>query len=215
MRVALSADYPPFEYVKNGKIVGFDVDLSDAIGGELGRDVLFKDMAFAAILPALSGGMVDMAASTIAVTDERKKNYAFTRTYFCEELYVLHMKSKQPAIGKKFFGMRVACQMGTTMEMWLRQNAPDCKIQSVDSNVQAVEALLAGLVDAVIVDGSQAKSFCEVDGRLDSTFLAKSDSGYAIALKKNSPLVEAVDGALEKLEKNGTVDRLKKKWGLM
>jgi polar amino acid transport system substrate-binding protein len=155
-----------------------------------------------------------MAASTIAVTDERKKNYSFTRTYFSEELHVLFLKSRRPDVEGKFSGQRIACQIGTTMEMWLRRNAGGCKLQTIDSNVQAVEALRAGHVDAVVVDGFQAKSFRSRDGHLDSEFLARSDSGYAIAFRKNSPLVELVDGALEKMDADGTLSHLKKKWGL-
>ena len=215
LRVAMSADYPPFEYIEDGKIVGFDVDVSRSVGEKLGKEVSIHDMAFAAVLPALSSGRADMAASTLAVTEERKKNYSFTRTYFNEELHVLHLKSEAPTIGGKFFGKKIACQIGTTMEMWLKKNAPNCKIQTVDSNVQAVEALLSGHVDAVVVDSAQAKSFCSTNGRLASTFLSMSDGGYAIALKKNSPLLKSIDGAIGELEKDGTMAKLKKKWNLL
>lgn len=215
LRVALSADYPPFEYVERGEIVGFDVDLSRAVGAELDLAVVFQDMAFAAILPAISSGRADMAASTIAVTDERKENYSFTRTYFNEELQVLFPADRRPDVAGKFSGQRVACQIGTTMEMWLRRNAPACKIQTFDSNVQAVEALRAGHADAVVVDSFQAKSFCSRDGQLGREFLARSDSGYAIAFEKNSPLLGSVDGVLEKLQRDGTLDKLKRKWGLL
>ncbi|MDR1436237.1 MAG: ABC transporter substrate-binding protein [Puniceicoccales bacterium] len=214
VRIALSADYPPFEYVEDGKIVGFDVDLGRAVAAAMGRSATFQDIAFSAVLATLSSGRADMALSTVAITDERQKRYSFSQPYFHEELFVLDLRSKPIDISGKFSGLRVACQLGSTMELWLRQNSPNCSILSMDSNVQAVEALRAGKVDAVVVDGAQAKSFCARDGKLACQFLARTDSGYAIALKKGAPLLKDADAALKKLQRDGTVDALKKKWGL-
>ncbi|MDR0340266.1 MAG: ABC transporter substrate-binding protein [Puniceicoccales bacterium] len=215
LRIALSADYPPFEFVEKGKPVGFEVDLGRSVAEELGRKAVFVDMSFSAILPSLNAGMADMAASTITVTEERKRNFAFSRTYFCEELQLLYLSSRPVDPAQKFRGRRVACQLGSTMELWLRQNAPDCTTVTVDSNVQAVEALKAGQVDAVVVDGSQAKSFCARNKQLRSIFLARSDRGYAIAFSKNSPLIDPVNEILEAMEKSGKLQQLKEKWGLL
>ncbi|MDR2664437.1 MAG: ABC transporter substrate-binding protein, partial [Puniceicoccales bacterium] len=171
-------------------------------------------MSFGAIFPALASGMADMAASTITMTEERTKNFTFSRTYFHEELRVLYPAQRPVDPKQKFRGLRVACQLGSTMELWLRQNAPDCSAVTMDTNVQAVEALKAGQVDAVVVDGCQAESFCSRNRQLRNVFLARSNSGYAIAFPKNSPLAAAVDEVLEKMEKDGRLSRLKEKWGL-
>jgi polar amino acid transport system substrate-binding protein len=200
--------------VEKGKPVGFEVDLGRSVAEELGRGAVFLDMSFSAILPSLNAGMADMAASTITATEEREKNFSFSRAYFREELRVLYQSQRPVDPAQKFRGRRVACQLGSTMELWLRQNAPDCTTVPMDSNVQAVEALKAGQVDAVVVDGSQAESFCERNRQLQSVFLARSDRGYAIAFPKNSPLVAQVDRILTAMEKNGKLQRLKEKWGL-
>jgi polar amino acid transport system substrate-binding protein len=155
-----------------------------------------------------------MVASTVTVTEERKKNYSFSIPYFREELHVLYAGSQPPNLKVASQGPRVACQLGSTMELWLRQNAPACTIIVLDSNVQAVEALKAGQVSAVVVDCCQARSFCERNRQLKSAFLASSNEGYAVAFKKNSPLVKDVDKVLQKLEADGTLSHLKKHWGL-
>ena len=66
---ATSSLYPPFEFLENGILSGFDIDLAYAIGKELQKEVVFEDMQFSAVLPALQSGIVDAAISTITITE--------------------------------------------------------------------------------------------------------------------------------------------------
>src|SRR5437870_2872374 len=73
-----SAEYPPFEYQKNGELVGFDIDLARLIAKELHKEAVFENMQFSTILVALQNGAADAAISTITITDERKKHFDFS-----------------------------------------------------------------------------------------------------------------------------------------
>ncbi len=68
---ATSAEYPPFEYCIDGMIQGFDIDLAHALGQELGKKIIFKNMQFSSILAAVQSGMVDAAIATMTITSAR------------------------------------------------------------------------------------------------------------------------------------------------
>ena len=80
---ATSAEYPPFEYQEHGVLKGFDIELAKLIAKELGKEAVFDNMQFSSILPALTSGQVDIAISTITITNERK-NFRFTAPYYFE-----------------------------------------------------------------------------------------------------------------------------------
>ena len=81
LTIGVSADYAPFEYFKDGEIVGFDIDLMTEIAKRLNKDVKFKDMSFDAILGSLSTSRIDAAISSITPTDERRKSVDFSKEY--------------------------------------------------------------------------------------------------------------------------------------
>jgi polar amino acid transport system substrate-binding protein len=213
-RVALSADYPPFEFTDKGEVVGFDVDLARAVAHALGRTAVFHDMNFCAILPSIQAGMVDAGISTITATASRIDSYAFSDPYFYEELHII-FRAVEPIKGKEDLrSLKVACQLGSTMEIWLRKHGQGAKIIPMDSNVQAIEALKAGLVDALVVDSFQAQEFCARNGTLDHIFLERSGDGYAVALRKDSPLLSTINDILGELDEDGTIAALREKWKL-
>jgi polar amino acid transport system substrate-binding protein len=210
----VSADYPPFEYESRGEVVGFEIDLASRIADELGKEAVFHNMTFGAILPSLQNETVDAAISAIAITEKRSAQYDFSREYFSEEMFLV-FDGKRPigSVGD-LEGKKIACQLGTTMEIWLRENSKSSEITAMDSSNLAIEALKAGLVDAVLIDGFQARTFCEKNGQLENAFLTKSNGGYGIAFKKGSPLRGPIDQILQKFIADGTMENLAKKWKL-
>lgn len=71
--VGTEPSFPPFEMAENDTYTGFDIDLANAIGEKLGRKVEIKAMGFDALIPALKSGQIDMIASAMSATEERKK----------------------------------------------------------------------------------------------------------------------------------------------
>ena len=81
IKVGTSADFPPFEYMENDKLVGFDIDLMNYIAARIGYGVEFVNMSFDKLIPAVMNGEVDCAISAITATDERESVVDFTRPY--------------------------------------------------------------------------------------------------------------------------------------
>ena len=212
IKFATSADYPPFEYYANGDITGFDIELAELIGKKLGKKVVFENMQFSSIFAALESNNVDAAISTITATKEREKAFDFSKSYYVESLAIVFPKDRPITNKSELSGKKIACQLGTTMEIWLKEHVSDATIVSIDNNNQAIEALKAGHVDGVLMDNIQGIAFSHKNIKLSYAEIAKSDTGYSIALKKSSALKNNIDEALKSLENSGELEGLKQKW---
>lgn len=212
LHFSTSAEYPPFEYNDHGEIKGFDIDLAKLIAKELGKEAVFDNMQFSTALSALSSGQDDVAIATITITKERKKNFDFSDPYFFEGMAAVY-KANQPITQPiQLNGKKTAVQLGSVMEIWLHKNYPNVKVTAFDSNTQAVEALNAGHVDAVLMDGVQGRVFSKKHSGLSYSIIAKAENGYALVLKKGSPLTAPINNALQKLKEKGYIQKLEKIW---
>ncbi|WPX96534.1 ABC transporter substrate-binding protein [Candidatus Bandiella euplotis] len=212
IKFGTSADYPPFEYYDSGKIEGFDIELARLVAKELGKEAIFEDMQFTSILAALQSGSIDAAISTITITQERKQSFDFSESYHKENLAVVYLK-EQPIIEKSQLSeKKIACQLGTIMEIWLKKNVPAATVIAVDNNNQAIESLKAGHAEGVFIDGVQAKAFSANNPGLAYQIIAQADEGYGIAVKKESPLLNDINTALKSLADKGELQKLKQKW---
>jgi polar amino acid transport system substrate-binding protein len=207
-----SAEYPPFEYMEKDKLTGFDIELAKLVAKELGKEAAFENMQFSSILPALINGQVDAAISTITITEERKKNIDFSDGYYTETLATV-FKNEQPITDKsQLESKKVACQMGTTMEIWLKKQVPSAEVITFDNNNQVIEALKADHVEVVLMDGAQAYVFSQKNRGLSFAKIAQSEAGYGIALNKGSALKDKINQALKSLESKGEIRKLEEKW---
>jgi polar amino acid transport system substrate-binding protein len=207
-----SGEYPPFEYMVHGELQGFDIDLATLLSEKLGKKAVFENMQFSSVLPALTSGQVDAAISTITITPERQYNVDFTVPYYFESMGLIFKQNNPIHDELQLASKRVACQLGSTMEFWLKKHIPGRQIMVMDNNNQAIEALKAGYVDAVLLDGSQSRVFSQKNSGLAAITFAKSEDGYGIALKKNSPLQHQLNQALLELKSSGAIEKLRNKW---
>ena len=95
--VGTNAEFQPFEYLENGKIVGFDVELMEAIAKELGKEVEWKNISFDGLLPALQSKKLDIIIAGMSATEERKKFVNFSNSYYVSNQMILVNKAK-PAV---------------------------------------------------------------------------------------------------------------------
>lgn len=209
---ATSAEYPPFEYNERGEIKGFDIDLARLIAKQLGKEAIFDSMQFSSILPALNASQVDVAISTLTITEPRKKNFDFSEPYYFESLAVVFDEQKPINNAQQLRGKKIAVQLGSTMEIWLKKNVPNANILVIDNNNQAIAALKARHVDVVLLDGAQGAVFSQKNPGLSFRIISQSNDGYGLALKKNSVLTYEINKALHALEQNGELAKLKQKW---
>lgn len=208
----IEAMYPPFEFLSNGEIVGMDVDIANAIASELKKDAKFMDMKFDSLLPALDNNTVNAVISAITITEQREKNFDFSIPYYSEGLVVV-FRINDPINIEDLQNKTIACQLGSTMQIWAKKHISEENVIAVDNNNQAIEMLKTGHVDGVIVNTSQGISFLKENQSLDYQSIPNSSNeGFGIAFKKGSPLKSEVDKAIEKIKLDGTLNKIIAKW---
>lgn len=215
--VATSADNPPYENMKNGEIVGFDIDLMNEVGKHLGKKIEFRNMEFYGILASLSAKNVDMAIAAMSVTTERQAMVDFSVPYTDARIAVLFRQKDHFNNPDSLKGKIIGAQLGTIWalianEMSLKHNF---KTLSLANNLMLVEELKNERIDAMVLEEAQVVKFIEKNPMLASFSVKEYGSSFAIALPKDSPLKKDIDLAIEELKKNGTIDSLSKKWGII
>ncbi|MDR1057530.1 MAG: ABC transporter substrate-binding protein [Coxiellaceae bacterium] len=214
IKFATSADYPPFEYQEQGELKGFDIDLAKLVTKKLGKMAVFNNMQFAAILPALQNNLVDAAISTFTITEERQQHFDFSLSYYVDSMATIFIKGKSITDKSQLSGKKIACQLGTTMEIWLKkQHIVNAKIIAMDDSNQVVESVKSGNVDVGVIDTIQAVTFSSKNPSLSYAIIAQSNAGYGIVFKKGSPLKNQINKALESLStEGGAIRKLQQKW---
>ncbi len=216
LQVGVCSDYPPFAYSKQGKLVGFDIDLIEKIAQEMNMSVTFLEMAHHNLIPALQTQKIDLAACGLTITPQRQKNIDFTEQYYQATLAMIYRKEAQPDFND-FSHKKIGVQLGTTMEQAakkIHQEFKDVEISSMDSNPALIEKLKLGVVDFILIESVQAAEFCKMNPILTYQEIGKAEEGYGIALTKGSIFLTKVNAALNNLLANGTTKSLQQKWEL-
>ena len=115
IQVGICSDYPPFESRNdNNELVGYDVDLANMIGQELGKKVEFVDMSFGVLLNSVQSGKIDMVISSVGITEERQKQIDFSIPYLFNRLTVVSRKDLQLQDEKALKDKRNGVKLGTS-----------------------------------------------------------------------------------------------------
>ena len=208
----VSSEYPPFEFRQGGEIIGFDIDVANAVAEEMGMEASYKDMKFASILPSIENGAVEAGISAINITPQREANFDFTIPYHYFSIAGIFRDSLNIEKVKDLSDKKLTCQIGTSSESWIKKTFPGKEITSFDGTNQAIEFLKSGRGDVVIVDGEVAVGFVMNNPGYKYMFIDKSYEGIGIALKKGSPLVAKMNQAITAMKKNGKLKQIKDKW---
>ena len=215
--VGTCADYPPYEWhlVQDGddKIIGFDIDIAQAIADELGVELEVKDMDFDGLIPALSTGKVDMIIAGMNPTEERKQSVDFTDIYYTQK-DVLVIKSEDAKDIRSEDDLKkasLATQKATIQETYLLENFPGAEIQSVPKLNTAILYLVTGKADAVLMVETVARRYVEENEGLEiADFdVASTPNESAIAVAKDSEdFLEEVNDILDEMEDSGKIEEL-------
>jgi len=213
--VGTNAAFPPFEYVgDDGEPDGFDIALIKAIGEKLGYEVEIQDMEFGSLVAAI-GSKIDASIAGMTITEERQQSVDFSDSYYDAVQFVVALPDASYATAADLEGKTIGCQLGTTGES-IAGDIEGSTVQSYDKAVDAVNDLINGKVDVVIIDQNPAQVFAEkFEGKVVAIDGANFDfepEQYAIALPKGSALVDQVNGALAELKADGTFDALVDKY---
>ena len=207
LTVATSPDFPPFESLEGGKVVGIEVDILELIADELGVELEIVQMDFDSVLVGIQSAKYDCGMSGITANEDRKKNMLFTVPYY-NAAQVIVVKTDSAITGKADLeGKTVSVQTGTTAETGCQDEG--IKHQAYNANADALAALTTGKVDAWVVDNLTAIQMTE--GNADLVILEEklTEEPYAFAFAFGSEdLVAEIDKILTKLINDGTVQNI-------
>lgn len=213
---AMEATYPPFESTNEaGEIIGFDVDIANAICKELNASCHFKHEAFDSLIPNLIShrGGFDAAISAIDITEARAKKVAFSVPYYDSSAAFIALENKTMDEVKT-----VGVQNGSTYKQYIAKHDDKFKANSYPSIQGAVLDLKTGRVDAVF--GDTAVLAESVKNEKGLNFIGKKVTdpvyfghGFGIAVnKKNKDLLNQFNQALAALKANGEYQKIYDKW---
>jgi len=212
--VGTNAEFAPFEYLDKNKIVGFDIDLLDAISKETGLEFKIQDMAFDGLLPALQTKKIDMVIAGMSATPERQKAVAFSKPYFKAKQVVITTPEKAKSLKsfKDLAGKKVGVMLGFTGDTVVSE-IKGVKVERFNAAYAAILALSQNKIDAVVLDSEPAKKYTANNKQFVIANIPAEEEDYAIAFRKNDKeLINKVNAALDKIKANGEYDKLLKKY---
>ncbi|MDY4011217.1 MAG: basic amino acid ABC transporter substrate-binding protein [Fusobacterium gastrosuis] len=211
--VGTNAEFAPFEYLEKNQIVGFDIDLLNAISKETGIEFKVKDMAFDGLLPALQTKKVDLVIAGMTATPERQKTVLFSKPYFtAKQVIITKGEDKSLKSFDNLAGKKVGVMLGFTGDSVVSE-IKGAKVERFNAAYAAIMALNQGKIDAVVLDSEPAKKYIANSKQLMIANVPAEEEDYAIAVRKNDKaLIEKIDAAVAKIKANGEYDKILKKY---
>lgn len=211
--VGTSAGFPPFEYVEEGEIVGFDIDLMKAIGEEMGFEVEFQDIAFDSLPSAVKTGNIDIIAAGMTITEERENILDFTNSYYSANQSIIVQEESEKNISVLYGDNDISVQTGTTGDLWVTENLKDKgilagDIKRYDTFVLCVSDLVNGNVDAVVLDEPVAQRYTEMRP-VEIVGVIVTGENYGLAVDEgNTELLDKLNEGLRKIRESGKMDEI-------
>ena len=218
--MATSADFPPYEFWEGSEIVGIDAEIAAAIAKGLGLELRIDDMDFDSILAAVVAGRADIGMAGMTVTDERLESVYFSVSY-ATGVQVIIVRDDSPITSvddlfEEGANFNIGVQTSTTGDLYSTWDLEDEGLATVHRyrrGTDAVQSLIAGRVDCVIIDNEPAKAFVAANQGLKILETEFAVEDYAIAIRRgNTALKEAIDEVLLGLIADGTVQRIVDKY---
>jgi polar amino acid transport system substrate-binding protein len=214
LKVGSDITYAPFEFMDtNQQPTGFDVDLMNAIGKDMGYKVSWETASFDGLIPALEAGKYDCIISAMTITADRSQNVLFSDRYFKSTQYIAMKKGSNFKSLADLKGKRVGVQLNTTGQFACEKAGLTPK--KYDTTPDAINDLLNGGVDAVVADAPVVLWFQAQNpgAQIESVDADTGAEYYGIAMKKgNTELAGKINASLKKLMDNGTYNEIYKKW---
>lgn len=216
MRVGAETTYPPMEFNDNGKYIGFDIDLTEAIAKKMGYKYEFKSMGFDALIPALKSNDIDVVASAVNPTPERAQAVSFSDVYLNEGGFVVVVPKNKTDITSmdSLANKTIAAQIGT-VPADMSKKVSGATVKEIDSISQIFNELKAGTADATILDAAVARYYLAQGADKDLKIVGeptKSDGFVMLFRKDDKNMQEAVNKALKELKDDGTYQQIYDKW---
>jgi polar amino acid transport system substrate-binding protein len=212
--MSTNAAFPPYEMTTDdGGFEGIDVEIAGEIAKKLGLELVVDDMDFDSALLAVQQGKSDIVMAGVSVTDERKLVMEFSDSY-ATGIQVVIVKEGSDVTMDNLGEKMIGCQRGTTGYIYASDTPEnggygEDHVTAFDNGASAVQALVNGQVDCVIIDSAPAAEYVKANAGLTLLEGNWVEEAYAIGMNKNNAaLKDAVNNALKELIEDGTVQQI-------
>jgi len=163
LHMATNAFFPPYEYYEGDAIIGIDAEMAAAIADELDMKLIIDDMDFDAIIPAIATGKADIGMAGMTVNEERLQNVNFSESYATGIQVVIVPEGSPITSVDDLFAedatYMIGTQKGTTGDSYAEDDFGAERVSKFNTGNDAVQALVTGKVDCVIIDNEPAKAY--------------------------------------------------------
>jgi len=217
LTVGSDVPYPPFEEFGKTKteFKGFDIELMEAIGKKIGREVEFRDTSFDTIFRDLAQGKFEAVASATTITKEREESVDFTNPYYLPSAQSIVIAKGTTGIesDKDLDGKTVGVQQGTTGEEYVEEEIDTKELRTFPQGPDTIPALKAGTIDAVVIDRPVAERAVEKDSGIEISGEIETEEQYGFVVQQgDDELLEKLNEGLKEVLDAGEYTKIYKKW---
>ncbi|MCM3004727.1 amino acid ABC transporter substrate-binding protein [Priestia koreensis] len=214
LKIGTEGTYPPFTFNKGGKLTGFDVDIAREVAKRLGVKPVFVQTQWDSLFAGLNAKRFDVIANEVGIRKDRQKKYDFSDPYISSAAVLVTAKNNKDIKDfKDLKGKKAAQSLTSNYRKIAEDNGAD--IVGIEGLTQSMDLITQGRVDATVNDklaildylnrkpNSAVKIVKEEKDSAESAFLFRKDS---------EKLVKEVNKALADMKKDGTYEKISKKW---
>lgn len=216
--VGTAAEFPPFEFIENDHVVGFDIDLINAVADRIGKKVVLKDMPFLTLIPQAQRGSVHVIAAGLTPTREREQELLFSHPYLsADPLVVVSLAAHAPITSlDDLKGKTVLVNEGFSAEQFMADKE-GIDLKRLPTVADAFLSLRSGRAYAFVVAENNVKPFFKQNSSQEFLVYVIPDTHEKTAFglsKKYPALKEMIDKTLDDLQQEGFIENLKKRWNI-
>lgn len=208
--------YEPFQFNRDGEVVGFDVDIVDEVAADLGVEQEIVDIGFEVIQSgeALNAGQCDLAAAGMTINEVREQNLDFSDPYFDATQALITQAGSGIQSFEDLSGQQLGVQTGTTGQQYAEENAPeDVELVVFDDLALLLQAVKSGRIPAAINDNTVLYDYVADNPDLEVTTEFDTGEQYGIGVRTgNEALLEQVNETLQRIQEDGTYDEIYETW---
>ena len=213
LTMGTNATFPPYEFYDGDVIVGIDAEIAQLLAEKLGLTLEIQDMDFTAIVTSVQAGKIDIGLAGMTVTEERLENVNFTDSYATGVQVIIVKEGSEIASVDDLEGKLIGVQEGSTGHSYCSDDYGEENVVAYANGATAVQNLVSGSVDCVVIDQQPAISFVEANEGLKILDTEYVIEDYAAAISKdNEGLMNALNAALKELIADGSIQEILDKY---
>lgn len=212
--IGTNAEFPPFEYLENGEITGFDIEIIEALTKEMNIPISIQNLSWEGLLPALQGKKIDMIIAGMTKTPDREKIVSFSDSYYTSKEQMIIVLSNNNSITNidSLISKKVGVVLGFTGDV-IASSLNNTSVQRFNTAFQAIQNLQNQKIDAVLLDYEPAQNFAKTTRSLKLINGNDTIEEYSIAVRKqDAELLSNLNIALKKIHENGTYTKIYNKY---